>query len=117
MALTNQFRRMFSDDRRAAEIARANAGLPQVDDLVGMFSDDIRAVRVAHANNRTEVPEPDPSDVRTHSGFTRELAQLINKYSLENGSNTPDYVLATYLTNCLFEFNEATNARRDHFKR
>lgn len=33
--------------------------------------------------------------------FKEELASLINKHSLENGSNTPDYILAEYLVNCL----------------
>lgn len=41
------------------------------------------------------------------SDFESELKDLINKHSMENGSNTPDYILATYLLNCLMAFNEA----------
>lgn len=41
--------KMFSSDRRAIEIARAQAGLPQQDDLKGMYSSDIRAVMLARA--------------------------------------------------------------------
>jgi len=41
--------------------------------------------------------------------FKRELTQLINKYSKDNDSNTPDYILAEYLINCLNAFTIAKN--------
>jgi hypothetical protein len=31
-------------------------------------------------------------------GFVRELAELINRHSLEGGSNTPDFILAEFLS-------------------
>ena len=43
--------------------------------------------------------------------FTAELEELINKYSLEGGSNTPDYILAEYLTMCLKTFNKTMQKR------
>jgi len=33
--------------------------------------------------------------------FTRELIDLINKYSIDNELNTPDFILAQYITLCL----------------
>ena len=33
--------------------------------------------------------------------FVTELAVLINKFSLEQGCNTPDFILAEYLEHCL----------------
>lgn len=30
------------------------------------------------------------------NSFTEELKSLINRYSLENGSDTPDWLLADY---------------------
>lgn len=39
--------------------------------------------------------------------FEHELSQLINKYSEENQSNTPDFILAHYLASCLDIFNFA----------
>lgn len=45
------------------------------------------------------------------SEFVKELEQLINKHSMENGSNTPDFILAHYMANCLRSFNEAIRAR------
>jgi len=49
------------------------------------------------------------------STFRRELAQLINKYSLENGSDTPDWILADYLADCLIQFNAAVKARAEWY--
>ena len=45
------------------------------------------------------------------SGFRDDLAALINRYSMENGSDTPDYVLATFLTSCLMAFDAAVCGR------
>lgn len=46
-------------------------------------------------------------------GFRKELEHLINKYSIENGSNTPDFILADYLVECLQVFENAIK-RREH---
>lgn len=43
--------------------------------------------------------------------FRTELEHLINKYSRENGSNTPDFILAQYLNDCLLAFDLATRMR------
>jgi hypothetical protein len=45
------------------------------------------------------------------SEFAAGLESLINRYSQENGSNTPDFILACYLVRCLAAFNEASRAR------
>lgn len=45
------------------------------------------------------------------SNFEQEISSIINKYSLENVSNTPDFILARYLNNCLDAFNSATKTR------
>jgi hypothetical protein len=52
---------------------------------------------------------------RSHdrSQFRVELAQLINKYSKENGSNTPDFILAGYLCRCLDNFDLTLTRRAD----
>jgi hypothetical protein len=43
--------------------------------------------------------------------FEKELEFLLNKYSRENDSNTPDFVLAKYLVNCLHTWNDSVSAR------
>jgi hypothetical protein len=40
-----------------------------------------------------------------------ELAAVINRNSVENKSNTPDWIIADYLFECLCAFNSATRAR------
>jgi hypothetical protein len=43
--------------------------------------------------------------------FVDELKALINKHSLERQSNTPDFILAEYMMDCLQNFNRAISAR------
>ena len=47
----------------------------------------------------------------TNSQFQKELTELINRHSMEEGSHTPDYILATYLWTCLQAFNRAMQDR------
>jgi hypothetical protein len=43
--------------------------------------------------------------------FEKELRGVINRFSQENESNTPDWILAGYVGNCLDAFNGAVKAR------
>ncbi len=43
--------------------------------------------------------------------FADELTDLINRCSKENDSNTPDFILAQYIENCLAAFSQATQQR------
>ena len=47
--------------------------------------------------------------------FEEELQGLINKASMENGSDTPDFILATYLWDCLRAFELATRRRENWY--
>lgn len=49
--------------------------------------------------------------------FENELQHLINRYSKENGSDTPDFILAEYMNNCLLAFNQAIEAREKWYGR
>ena len=53
------------------------------------------------------------NDVKLTS-FENELQQLINRFSVESVSNTPDFILAQYLRDCLYAFDSATK-RREHW--
>lgn len=46
--------------------------------------------------------------------LVRELAEVVNKNSMGNESNTPDLILGEYLLNCLTVFNAAT-VKRDKY--
>ena len=37
-----------------------------------------------------------------------DICTVINQHSAENGSNTPDFILARYLMSCLRAFDYAT---------
>jgi hypothetical protein len=49
--------------------------------------------------------------------FKKELRDLLNKHSKENGSNTPDFILAKYLVGCLDTFNAALQEREKWYGR
>lgn len=51
------------------------------------------------------------------SEFKKELELLINKYSKENDSNTPDFILARYLNAVLDNFSAAVNEREQWYGR
>lgn len=50
-----------------------------------------------------------------HSKLRKEIQAAINKYNLENGSDTPDFILAEYLTDCLRIFDKAVTKRQEWY--
>jgi len=44
-----------------------------------------------------------------------ELADMLNRHSAENDSNTPDFLLARYLMGCLDNWNATVKARDDWY--
>lgn len=51
------------------------------------------------------------SETYVRPGFEKELESLINRYSMESGSNTPDYIIVEYMKNSLENFHHATRLR------
>lgn len=51
------------------------------------------------------------------SEFEKELEQLINKHSLENESNTPDFILARFVSDSLDAYTKAANRREQWYDR
>ena len=49
------------------------------------------------------------------SEFRKGLEHTINCHSMENGSNTPDFVLSQYLSDCLAAFDKATQHRAAYY--
>lgn len=58
------------------------------------------------------MPEP-----QRQVNFREGLAELINSYSLENESDTPDFILAQYMQDCLRAFDRAVRWREQHYGR
>lgn len=48
------------------------------------------------------------------NNFENELSALINRYGEENGSDTPDFILAAFLRRSLTAWNESI-AERERF--
>jgi hypothetical protein len=49
------------------------------------------------------------------ANLREELKRAINHCSAENGSNTPDFILAEYLTDCLAAFEKASTTREEWY--
>lgn len=49
--------------------------------------------------------------------FRKELEALLNKHSRENASDTPDFILATYLGGCLDAYDNAVRERERWYSR
>ena len=58
----------------------------------------------------------EPIDLETKS-FYGELTKLLNVYCCENESDTPDWILATYINGALTCFNKAVNLREKYYGR
>jgi hypothetical protein len=50
-------------------------------------------------------------------GFRNKLEHIINAESRENGSDTPDFLLADYLVDCLAAYDKAVRAREKWYGR
>jgi len=49
--------------------------------------------------------------------FEKKLVELLNSESMEDGSDTPGFILANYMIGCLKSFNEAVYAREVWYSR
>lgn len=61
--------------------------------------------------------EPSPLSTVVESDFRTDLQSLLNKQSMENTSNTPDFILAEYLVGCLKAFDWAVSERERWYNR
>ena len=64
---------------------------------------------IASVNSSPSDPEADTLE--------RSLARLLNFYGAENGSNTPDWILAQYLFACLTAWNTGVQQRETWYGR
>lgn len=56
----------------------------------------------------SDAPEPEPD-------LMQQLIKLLNRFSCENVSDTPDHILAGYVANSLKAFNEAVRQRDEWY--
>lgn len=67
-------------------------------------------------------PEPDVpivENIKTSNfeQFQKALENIINIHCIENSSNTPDFILAEYIIDCLEAFNKCSRAREKWYRR
>lgn len=67
--------------------------------------------------NNDETPDVVVECDVTESTFLSEIESLINRFSRENGSDTPDFILAEYLTSCLDAYDKALQRREAWYDR
>lgn len=74
-------------------------------------SEETEAMRRDNDFMRAEMLKSDVKCVAMRA----ELAELLNRYSQENASNTPDFILAEYLLDCLNAFDRAIRRREEWY--
>ena len=67
--------------------------------------------------NKDEAPDVVVECEVTGPTFSSEIESLINRYSRENGSDTPDFILAEYITDCLDAYDKALQRREAWYDR
>lgn len=72
----------------------------------------------------TDEPHNDPANRETpefprarYDSFQAAVETAINRHSMENGSNTPDFMLASFLTDCLRAWDPGIAAREAWYGR
>lgn len=58
----------------------------------------------------------EPTDSHTPT-LEQAIRAVLNSHSAENASDTPDFILAEYLTGCLDAFNQAVRVREKWYGR
>ena len=53
----------------------------------------------------------------SETNLRKDIEGLLNKHNMESGSDTPDFILATYLMNCLWAFDIAVRNRESWYGR
>jgi hypothetical protein len=72
----------------------------------------------AEPQSPARLPPAPGSAIRPLSAsFQVEVEKLINKCCMENGSDTPDFILAEYLSECLAAYDKAVTHRERWYGR
>lgn len=71
--------------------------------------DEVLAQCVSLANDMYK--DASPTKNTTRPGFEKELENLISRYSKDEESNTPDYIIAEHMKNSMDNFHRATKLR------
>lgn len=67
--------------------------------------------------NNNETPDSVMESAAAEPTFRVEIEHLVNRHSRENGSDTPDFILAEYITDCLDAYDKALQRREAWYDR
>ena len=98
----------YLEEMEADNIHDPNVGLRRdsnLTDVLQKAKDIVKAAEDTQAMLGTQEPT-----------FESELKSLINRFSKEGCSDTPDFILCTFLINALNIFDIATNERRRPYR-
>ena len=73
-----------------------------------------RPLKPIPVGDEPDMPVPDET-VEIRRPLEKELQYLLNRYCRENMSDTPDFILAQYMMNCLTAFEQAVGLRQAWF--
>lgn len=65
----------------------------------------------------TPAAEPTRPGFMSGNGLERQLADVLNRCCAENTSNTPDFILASFLFSCLTAWNTSLRQRAEWYGR
>lgn len=76
-----------------------------------------RSLRIEEVPLKMAGPDEIPENEERSNDFREELCDLINEHNKGKGSNTPDFILAEYLDDCLSAYDKAVEHKdRWHMK-
>ena len=85
-----------------------------LDDRSKLCRDCAEEFRIWYEKKHTKEKEMDTAQRKE---FRTGLLKLLNRHSAENGSDTPDYILADYLVGCLDAYNDTLCRREEWYGR
>lgn len=94
--------------RKRAEAHRLNIGAGGSQADIEACSHELAAVLAEREGTRP------PTHI---SGLSNEIASALNRYSAENESNTPDFILAKFLLGCLQAWDNGVRERERWYGR
>lgn len=59
----------------------------------------------------------DDAAINNQTGLLEQVSFVINRFSVENGSDTPDFILADFMLDCLAALNKAVRRRSEWYGR
>ena len=97
---------MYTQDLRQLLDQSGLQGVTQPEDDHGIHFalDDARWIMETYKRYFSEA-------LRKPATFVESLERVINRHSMENGSDTPDFILANYLQQCLAAWDSAVQQR------